>query len=567
MDNTFDKKLTQVGLRCHINLLLEQLGRILLIAGGGFVGVVVCERFLGIELISHKTVDNKLAWTAQQWLPLAISGIITIGVLLLWWLKRPSTMRVATMIDQQLRLNERYSTTLALGESDDPFARAACDEARKKAGQVSVKGYFPIRLSKRWRDAGITWAVAIGFLFFMPQKDLLGFLAEKQKKEDDVKQAAKVKTDIRKEATIIKQMVSKMADPQLAETLGALDKPLEGAKPEANKRQAIRKMGDLADQIKQKHQMQMDAAKMMQKMFKQMKGQSDEFSQKLLKALARNNFAQASDLIKKMQNQLESGKLTDQQKKDLANKLQQLSKQIEKMSKEKGELEKELEKMGLKKEMAKLSEKELRKALEKAGLNKDQLEKLMQKCKANQSACNMCDKLGKAMASCGSGSSGISGDQLAALSDQLDNLEAMAEQLKLAQASLDQISQCIGKLGEGMCSGMGMGTGDKPAYKDYARGQGIGAGARETATSGESKTVNTKVQGKSQKGPIVASWYIKDTQVKGEARREFSEVVQAARDNASEAISENRIPRKYENTVKKYFGDLGETTKGNTESD
>jgi hypothetical protein len=44
--------------------------------------------------------------------------------------------------------------------------------------------------------------------------------------------------------------------------------------------------------------------------------------------------------------------------------------------------------------------------------------------------------------------------------------------------------------------------------------------------------------------------------VKGEARRDFAEVVEAGRARAADAISENQIPRKYEEAVKKYFGQL-----------
>ena len=62
--------------------------------------------------------------------------------------------------------------------------------------------------------------------------------------------------------------------------------------------------------------------------------------------------------------------------------------------------------------------------------------------------------------------------------------------------------------------------------------------------------------GKSDQGPVIASWYFKDTQVKGEARRDFTEVVEAGRASAADAISENQIPRKYEDAVKKYFGQL-----------
>ena len=57
---------------------------------------------------------------------------------------------------------------------------------------------------------------------------------------------------------------------------------------------------------------------------------------------------------------------------------------------------------------------------------------------------------------------------------------------------------------------------------------------------------------------MIASWYFKGSQVKGEARRDFSEIMQAAKDGAAEAINDNEIPRKYEGAVKQYFGQLEE---------
>jgi hypothetical protein len=57
---------------------------------------------------------------------------------------------------------------------------------------------------------------------------------------------------------------------------------------------------------------------------------------------------------------------------------------------------------------------------------------------------------------------------------------------------------------------------------------------------------------------VIVIWSFKDFQVKGEARRDFTGAIEAGRANAAEAISENRIPRKYEEAMKKYFGQLEE---------
>ena len=124
------------------------------------------------------------------------------------------------------------------------------------------------------------------------------------------------------------------------------------------------------------------------------------------------------------------------------------------------------------------------------------------------------------------------------------------------QATLDEIDRAIGRLGEGtcsMCNGMGCsmcGTGPGPG------GEGNGFGPRPFDDSGKTGTKRVRTANKPGQGPVIASWYFKESQIKGEATRDFTEVVQAARDGAAEAISENEIPRRYEDAIKSYFGRL-----------
>ena len=84
----------------------------------------------------------------------------------------------------------------------------------------------------------------------------------------------------------------------------------------------------------------------------------------------------------------------------------------------------------------------------------------------------------------------------------------------------------------------------------------MGYGPRSIDETGETSAKRTRIKNKPGQGPVIASWYFQESQVKGEAKRDFNEVVQAARDGAAEAISENQIPRKYEEAIKKYFGQL-----------
>jgi RNA polymerase-interacting CarD/CdnL/TRCF family regulator len=395
----------------------------------------------------------------------------------------------------------------------------------------------------------------------MPQKDLLGFLSKKEQEQEKTKQLQQAKVDIKDAASPVKLAVKQLGEPELADALATLEQMPEDARPQEIKRQAIRKLGDLSDKVrKMQSGAQLDSINMLQKMFKQLRGSADPFSQKLRLALAKGDFAQASNLLNQLQKELSDGKLNDQQRKALSEQMQTLAKQLAELAKKNDELEKELEKLGLDKKLAQLSEQQLRQSLQKKGLAADKIEELLRKAAASRSASMKCAGLGRAMAACGAGAGGLSGDELAAVMEQLDDLESLQQQLMLTQATLDEIARAIGYLGEGMCYEPG---GYGPFAEGYSRGAGggtggpgIGYGPRKTDETGETATKRVRTKNKPGQGPVIASWYFKESQIKGEATRDFTEVIQAARDGAAEAITENEIPRKYEEAIKSYFGQL-----------
>jgi hypothetical protein len=395
----------------------------------------------------------------------------------------------------------------------------------------------------------------------MPRKDLLGLLRKRTEKQQQAKQLEQAQVDVKEATSSVRLAVKQLGDPELAEELGKLEQPPRNAKPEDIKRQAIRKLGDLAERIQNKQTgAQLDSANMMQQMLKRLHGSPDAFSQKLSQALGKGDFTEARNLLSQLQKQLAEGKLTDQQKQALSKQLQDLAKQLQELARKNEEFEKELEKLGLDKRLAKLGEEQLRQALQGQGLTEEMIEQLLRKAAACRLACSRCGGLGQAMAACGGGGGGLSGDELAGLIEQLDELEALKQQVLLNQAGLAEISRAIACLGQGMCQGLGgqgpfmEGLSDR--YGPGTGGPGIGYGPRSTDTEGETSTAKTRVDNKPGEGPVIASWYFKDTQVKGEAKRDLTEVIQAGRDSAAEAISENEIPRKYEDAVKQYFSQL-----------
>jgi hypothetical protein len=545
----FQRKVRAVRLRCSVNLLLGLGGTILLVAGVIAALAVLAERLLAVPVIVPWTV-----WT--------FTGVAIGLVLLLWVLRLPSRMQASLVLDDRLRLQERFSTTLALAESEDPFARAARAESLQAVERVDVRKRFPIRLSRRWYFGAGTWALAIVLLLAMPQMDLLGFLRKQEQQQKQVRQLEEARTEVQESVRSVEAAVKQLGDPELEEQLDELDEMTKAGDPQEVKRQAIKALGDLSEKIKQMQSgAQIDAAQTLEQKLRKLRGSVDPFSQQIRMALAKGDFAQAANMLGQLQKQLAEGTLPDQKQRELAKQLQALAKELAKLAAEKEALEDELERLGLDKKLAQMNARQFKKALQQQGLTPEMIDRLMKKMAACQGACGMCAGLGAALGGSGGGAGGLSGDELADAIEQLNSLEALQQQAMLLQASLDEISRFSKCLGKGLCPGACQGPykqGLSETSSSGSGGPGRGFGPRASDTEGETGTKTTRLDKESGEGPVIASWYFKDVQMRGTARREFSDVMQAGRQSAAEAISENQIPRRYEDAVKQYFGRLEE---------
>lgn len=550
MQKEISKKINSARIRLAVNELIEVVRYVLFFAVIVVLAGVIAERLLAIKVFS-----NAVLW--------GLLGVCLLATAVCWYMKIPSRQNVSLLIDRRLRLKERMISLMAFQGSKDVFAQATCVEARESISKIKVQGHFPINFSKNWFYSVGMWVMVGLLVAFLPQYDLLGYL---QKQEDQAKQTQEIQLAEKKvdlAASTVKLAVKQLGDESLDSDLEKLMAMTSGQSPEALKRQAIQKLGDISDRIKKlEGGANKDALEITKKMLRQLRPTPESFSQKLSQALAKGDTSLARDMIKQFQKQLEQGNMTEEQKKQLSKQLANMAKQLERIAADNKALEDMLEKNGLDKKLAKLSAEDLKKMLEKQNLSPEQIEQLMQKMSACKSGSKSCSSLAKAMAACSSGSAGLGGDELSELAAQLTDMEAFEQNVKMMQASLDEIENAISCLGEGMCDGPGkMGqwkAGQSTKYGSGTGGPGRGFGARNKDTQGETASKATKVQNKGREGQVVASWYFKGEQVKGESSRQLGQVIDTAIDNAAEAISENEIPRRYEESVKNYFGGLEE---------
>ena len=533
--------LRRARVRWGLNLLLQHAAVGLLAAGLAVALAVAAERTMAVTVVN--------LWTAA-----ALGGAVVLATVGWWYLTFPSRMRVAVMVDERLGLRERFSTTLAFAGSADPFAEAARSEARGKAARLRLRERFPIRLSRRWALTATAWAIAAAVIAFLPTMDLLGSLAQRLRQEQRQTQLSEARAEVRQAAQAVQAKVGELGDAELTEDLAGLER-IEAAQGSDVRRQAIRKLGDLSELLKKKLSAdELAATHAMRQMLKGLRGSREALSRELSRALAKGDFAAAAEMVKQLQKKLAEGKLSDQEAQAMAKQLADLGKQLDDLAEKQKEAEKLLEQEGLDKKLAKMGQKDLRQALKDKGLSDEEIEKLMRKLAACKAACENCRGLAEALAGAGEGMT-LTPEELAELLDRLEELDAVAGKLEAGQDLLEEIERAIALLGEGDCEG---GAGDWRPGLALVQGRGTGgpgrgAGPRKEDPSGLTGTKATRSPSQTGKGKIIAASYFKGRQVKGESKKDFARVAQAARDRAADAIDENKIPRKYAPAVKDYF--------------
>ncbi len=540
LPKAFQAKIQAVRIRCGVNQLLCQAGKVLAAAGAVAALAILCERFLAVRILAPWSI-----WT--------FIGTVAAAILVLWLLKWPTHMQASILLDERLGLSERVSTTLALARSDDPFAQAARAESLSVVQYANLAGHFPVKLSRSWAYGAGAWAATIAMVFMLPQRDLLGFLKDREEQQKKVQATQMTQTQVRKATAQVKAAVRALGDPNLVADLKKLDELGRSAEPQEIKREAIKALGDLSEKIKQLQAGPKAAASgALQQMLKQLRGSSDPLSQQLRLALSKGDFAQAAKMLTELQNQLNAGTMPDDKRKELAAQMQELAKELQKLSEQKKQVEEELAKLGLDRKLAVATPEQLRQTLQKQGLSPQKIDQIMKRVEAAQAAASQCSSLGQALAAAAGGSGGLSAGDMTAAIDELNSLDALQQEAFMLQASLAEVSDVLRKLGQG--AGLWE-IGEGGGYE----GEGIGLDTvkEHYITSDALKADKmTKAPSRPEGGPPVASWYFKDTQVKGEAQRPFVEVIQAGRATAAEAMSENQIPRRYEEAVKTYFNQL-----------
>lgn len=161
---------------------------------------------------------------------------------------------------------------------------------------------------------------------------------------------------------------------------------------------------------------------------------------------------------------------------------------------------------------------------------------------------------------------GAKSDAAQSLAAAAQELKDLLQQMNDAQAmmaaldNLDKASQCIGLgLGWGQCQSRGFGIGID-WFGQGGKGAGLSSSDRGLADRPpEELTAQfepTKAKGQISPGAPMPSITLKGVSIKGTSQVQYEEAATAAQSDAQAALSQEKVPRAYQNAVKDYFDDL-----------
>ncbi len=468
--------------------------------------------------------------------PLPVSGVLLgLGLLagtIQTYRLRPDLTAAALAADRRLGLRERLTSSLALAKAEGPMLDALHRDARRHLEGIDLKSHFPWRASRAMQWSYVP-VVLFGLAYvFLPEFDLFGF--------EEREALAKAKVDaVTIQAERLEQAVKPLlegediAKASLDDVSGAIEKLAEEMKAQKiTEKQALARLADLSKELEKRMDSLQDKDPLPQMMesLQQSKAETE-----LGKSVQQGDFSKAAAEAKALQEKLESGEMSEEEKEKATKDLKSLAEKLEKSD---GALSQALA-QALSEAAAGIESGDTAKAMEalqSAELSMEDLQSLMQQMKAMQ---------------------GLQAN----LSEWQQGMMGPSDYCRSCGSKL---SQC--KNGKG-CKGCGPGKSCSGVCGSCA-GNGTGAGMGGAGRGAGNQVGNlpnpnvafqpTMLPGDMTKGKILAGIMQKAVPEEGaEPTQEFVvKTFESVQQEAEQALTKEEIPPAAKEYVRQYFGTL-----------
>jgi myosin heavy subunit len=510
--------------------------------------------FIVAALIGGEKLLNRHI-SGPDWLPFAVAGLVGMAIAAGISLSTgPSRMDAAVALDRVFHLNERVSSAFSLPADlrETAAGRALIADASRKVADLDVAAEFGLRLPRRaW--VVLIPATAAVVLLFAPAWVSLAVQA-KMSDKIDTKAIAKQTELLTKKIASQRQAIDKEKFPEADKLLAKIEKKVEELTkaPPAAKDKLMVELNALTDALKDR-QKQLGSPEQVNRQLQQLKemakqGPADQFA----KDLARGDFKKAADELQKLQEKLQSGKMTEAEKKVLKEQLTEMSKKLSELA----NLEQRKKQLDEARKNGGLTEQQYQREMDKLNEQSKSLKQLQQLASKLGTAA---DALQKGDAKKAADSLGMTQQQMSEMAKQLDEMQSLdAAMADLQDAKNGMSPDGMNQLGNDM-NNLGMGLGQRKGMGN-GLGRGRGQGDRPEAPD-ETAVYTSKVQQQLKKGKAVSLGFTKPGKtVKGDAVIDIQGEIDAGTGSVADALSNQKIPRNLEKHIRSYYDQLN---KGN----
>jgi hypothetical protein len=502
-----------------------------------------------------------------SWSWLGGAAAVAVIAAAVWtYLSRRTEIDAAIEIDKRFELKERVSSALALGEADrqTEFGQALTADAIARINRIDVAERFRWSPSRRALLPIASAALAVGLLL-VPDK-----IAPEQAAASSSQQAARKQIE-QSSQQLRKKLDEKRRDAEKKQLKDAADlftKIEEGVretvKAEAtDRKQAVVKLNNLADEIKERRQKLADLARMKPDLA-ELKKVKDGPAAKLADALKNADLPQAMKEIEQLKEQLRSDKLDPKQAEKLVEQLRQMQDKLNQaranQEKAKEQVEKQLS--------------EARKAGDQARADELQrkLESLERQLGDREQLKKMAEKLGDCAKALSEGKKGEADAALRSMADDLRQMSQQLEEGQMLEEALDQIAQAKNSMackeceGEGCSACQGGGKGQsklagkgKGDNREGEPGDGLGRGkgfGERPENKNDTKFYDSTVKGNVGKGKSVTVGEADGPNIRGKVSQAIRTVEAPGETRQDDPQANRRLPPAEREQVKQYFDAL-----------
>lgn len=548
-------------------------------------------------LIADRLLSLSLHWGFYA----ALAGAVLAAAPVIAWLRRPDDNKVATLIDQRLHLKDQLATALyAQRMTNDPFAQQVIRDAHRTAENIDLKEAFRLRAHRAWGwTAPVAALLALLAVFLVPM-DLLGRESARQQAAAEEQEAAAVEQQLVQAVAAVRELrdtsrdSSEMqeASDELRELAGLTRQELKN--PEM-RRQAMAKLSSVQDKLGQAADQQEAQFNTVQAMLSRLdvneKGPADKFAD----ALRRGDFEAAAQALDDLAKEVESMSPEDRaamerQLNSLADQLNQAAQQAaQQQAQQQQQTQQTLQNAGLSQQQIQQLQQQnfnpqaVQQALQQNGMSPQQAQQTAQQVQQQQ-------QQQKNSGQCGSCASGLASSlgQMSRNSSSGQGKQGQSNQQGQQQGGQQSFSQAAGQAGsqlsqmaqmqnalqqmrqaQGSSGASGSKNSNPFQQSQIPSGGGVGGSKAGTGSGGnplgnkETQLTGYQTEAKGDigegQGKVIASWMEYGEMAKGDANVSFDQAVTEAKHDAEQAITDDRVPRRYHEAVREYFNQLPDT--------